>query len=373
MDYRPALRARTGVGEYIHQMVRAYTRLHRDDMAVFTSSWKDRPAPHLAADLGAPVIDRRLPVGLLNYLWHRAGWPAVETLAGPCDVIHAAHPIAIPARHAAQVVTVHDLFFLSEPGRTSAEIRRDYPSLAGPSARHAHAVVTSTEYGKSLVVNKLGVQAHHVHVCPAGAPEWDRLGRRVNLPADGYALFLGTLEPRKNLGALLDAWTLLIQRGVRTRLLIAGMPAPGSESWLSRIAEPPLSAQVTHLGYVPSQDRESLFAGARVLVLPSFDEGFGLTALEAMSAGVPVVASNRGSLPEVIGDAGSLVEPTDVRSLANAIDKVLTDSAWASARAEAGLLRARSFTWENGAAALRQAYIDAVNRLRSGARRAHRH
>src|SRR5688572_14473112 len=112
VDYRPALRARTGVGEYIRHLVRAYSASHQDDVAVFTSSWKDRPATALGRELGARVIDRRVPVCVLNYLWHRAGWPPVEAVAGSFDVVHAAHPLIIPSRHAAQVVTIHDLFFL---------------------------------------------------------------------------------------------------------------------------------------------------------------------------------------------------------------------------------------------------------------------
>ncbi len=130
VDYRPALRARTGVGEYMHQIIRAYTARNDDEVAVLCSSWKDRPAAGLAAELNAQVIDRRVPVRALNYAGHRLEWPPVEWLAGRFDVVHAAHPLAIPARAAAQVVTIHDLFFLAEPERTRAEIRRDYAPLA---------------------------------------------------------------------------------------------------------------------------------------------------------------------------------------------------------------------------------------------------
>jgi glycosyltransferase involved in cell wall biosynthesis len=371
VDYRPALRQRTGVGEYIHRLVQAYAASQPDSVAVFTSSWKDRPAPALAGDLGATVVDRRVPVSVLNYLWHRAGWPPIERLAGACDVVHAAHPLLIPARRAAQVVTIHDLFFLADPERTTAEIRRDYPALVTPHARAAHAVITSTAHGKSLVVNQLGLNPDRVYVCRAGAPRWRTLGTRPNVPEDGYALFVGTLEPRKNIGTLLDAWQRLLERGVQRRLVLAGRATPDSRGWLDRIAAPPLNAWVRHLGYVADEDREQLYAGARLLILPSLDEGFGLTALEAMSAGVPVIASNRGSLPEVVGEAGVLLDPLDAGALAEAIERAMTDRLWAEARADAGLARARTFTWSDSAATLRQAYIDAVKR-RAGAERANR-
>ena len=126
VDYRPALRERTGVGEYIHQLVRAYTAAHVDDeILLFTSSWKDRPASTVTADTGARVVDWRIPVRILNYLWHRREWPPAERLAGPVDVAHSAHPLLMPARRAAQVVTIHDLFFLDSAHETAAEIRRD--------------------------------------------------------------------------------------------------------------------------------------------------------------------------------------------------------------------------------------------------------
>ena len=374
VDYRPALRERTGVGEYIHRLVAAYAAARTGDtVAVFTSSWKDRPAPGLGAELGAAVIDRRVPVRVLNYLWHRAEWPPIESLAGACDVVHAAHPLLIPSRRAAQVVTIHDLFFLSQPERTTAEIRRDYPALAGEHARRADAIVTSTEYGKRLVIEQLGVASDRIYVCPPGAP-WrparlEGLRRAARSADDGCVLFLGTLEPRKNVGALLDAYALLLQRGSKVPpLVLAGRATAAAAEWLSRIAEPPLSGHVRHVGYVSGDERERLFASARVLVLPSLDEGFGLTALEAMSAGVPLVASNRGSLPEVVGNGGTLVDPTNAAELAAAIEHLATnDNAAADAR-RAGLARAKTFTWDASAATLRRAYLDAVRRRGERAR-----
>jgi glycosyltransferase involved in cell wall biosynthesis len=366
VDYRPALRARSGVGEYVHELVRAYSAAHDDEIVVFTSSWKDRPPAGLAAELGASVVDRRVPVRLLNLLWHRASWPAVERLAGAIDVAHSLHPLLIPARRAAQVVTVHDLFFLTDPDRTRREIRRDYPALAGVHARRADAVITPSAYTRSLVMDRFGVAPGRVWICPPGAPAWRRLGREPNAPADGYLLFVGTLEPRKNIGLLLDAYALLIARMPRApRLRLAGRATPDARRWLDRLDRAPLAGRVEHLGYVPAAGREDLYAGARALVLPSFDEGFGLPALEAMSAGVPVVASNRGALPEVLGPAGAQVDPEDVDGWSFAIERVLCDRPWAAGLAAAGLERARNFRWHESAARLRQIYLAALERRRA--------
>jgi len=365
VDYRSALRQRTGVGEYIHQLVRAYTAVHRDEVIAFTSSWKDRPAPDLSAEIGARVIDRRIPVRVLNYLWHRREWPPVEMLAGEIDVAHSAHPLLLPARHAAQIVTIHDLFFLSNANHAGAEIRRDYPALVATHARRAAAVITSTQYGKSQVMQHLGVAEDRIHVCPPGAPSWRTLGRGPNVPADGCLLFVGTLEPRKNVGVLLDAYSTLLTRGASPpQLVLAGRATPTAAGWLERITRAPLAGHVRHLGYVPDDEREALYKSARLLVMPSLDEGFGLPALEAMAAGIPLVVSSRGSLPEVVAEAGELVDPADTAALADALERGFRDRIWALRAAEAGLARAQQFTWAASAATLHRAYCEAAQRRR---------
>jgi glycosyltransferase involved in cell wall biosynthesis len=363
VDYRPAMRARTGVGEYMHELVRAYTAAYDDRVAVFTSSWTDRPPPSTATDLDADVIDRRVPVRVLNYLWHRREWPPIESLAGPFDVVHAAHPLLIPARHAAQVVTIHDLFFMRAPERTLGEIRRDYPELTASHARRADAIVTPSEYTKRLIQD-LGVPPDRIHVCSLGAPRWRTLGRAPNIPpVAGCVLFVGTLEPRKNVGVLLDAYErLLVRMPDAPELVLVGGASPDAAPWLERLDRAPLAGHARHVGYIASDEREAWYSRARILVLPSHDEGFGLPVLEAMSAGVPVIASNRGALPEVTGGAAPLVEPDDAEGLARELERLLTDREWAVSRAEAGLQRAATYTWQRTASRLHDAYRSAVAR-----------
>jgi glycosyltransferase involved in cell wall biosynthesis len=366
IDYRPALRARTGVGEYMHEIIRAYTAAHDDDVVAFTSSWRDRPAADTGARLGARVVDRHVPVRALNFMWHRLAWPPVEALAGPVDIAHAAHPLMMPSRRAARVVTVHDLYFLDHPERTSAEIRRDYPALTARHARAADAVVTPSRYTKDLVVARLGVSPDRVYACPFGAPSWRTLGGESHVPPHGYFLFIGTLVPRKNVATLLDAYErVLTALPGAPRLVVAGGATKESESALRRLREPPLAGRVEHIGYVAENDRERLYAGARALVMPSLDEGFGVPALEAMAAGIPVIASNRGALPEVVGSAGTLLAPEDADGFAQAMLRAARDDAWARAQGGAGLARAASFTWRDTAQRLREAYVDAVARRRS--------
>ncbi len=367
VDYRPALRARTGVGEYVHHLAGAYARQQSADdaLVLFSSSWKDRLTPDVAATMGATASDHRIPVRLLNHLWHRRGWPAIERLTGPADVVHAFHPLLIPSAHAAQVVSIMDLHFLSRPEHSLREIRRDYPLLAARHARRADAVVTISEYTAGLIQLTFSVPRERIFVCRPGAPVWRGLGHAPNVPQDGYILFVGTLDPRKHLGSLLDAYELALARHTALPpLVVAGAMTPDGQAWSARWSRAPLAGHVDYRGYVPDAAREALFAGARLLVLPSLDEGFGLPVLEAMAAGVPVLTSNRGALPEVSGDAGMAVDVDDVEAFSAALTRLATDTVVATAHASRGLERARAFSWEAAARQLRSAYEYAVARHR---------
>ena len=443
IDYRPALRERSGVGEYTHELVKALLAAYPPggpapalELSLFSSSWKDRLAPD--ADLaGAAIVDRRVPVRLLNLSWHRLGWPPAETIAGGVyDVTHSSHPLLLPARDAAQVVTIHDLDFLSHPERTRAEVRRDYAALARDHAQRADAILVPSAYSAGEVERVLGVPRDHVAICPPGAPDWTA---RAASPRAGYVLFFGTLEPRKNVVGLLDAYERLLSdygegpgtakaapydegagtakaapcdegagtvkaapdderrgtanaapddlasaghsfrgaipayvgrpfRGAIPELVLAGNATDEARAWLNRLERPPLKGVVRYIGYVDPDKRRALYDGARLLVQPSFAEGFGMTALEAMSLGVPVVAANRGSLPEVVGDAGSLVDPEQPADIANAIARVLFDDAYAATCVSRGLARARAYRWDGTARRVFDAYRQAIERRAGRAR-----
>ena len=374
IDYRPALREASGAGEYTHQLVRALLAMSAADprlplsLTLFSSSWKDRFVP--SAELaGAAVIDLHVPVRLLNFAWHRLGWPSAETLTRCVyDVTHSSHPLLLPARAAAQVITIHDLNFLTHPERTRAEIRRDYPALARAHAQRADRILVPSAFTAGEVERRLGIPSSRLAICPPGAPDWTP---RTVAPKNGYVLFFSTLEPRKNVGGLLDAYEILLsgQGDVARRLqpsasvpelVLAGRATADAQPWLDRISRPPLNGVVRHVGYVDPAERRALYEGARLLVQPSFEEGFGFPVLEAMTLGVPVVAANRGSLPEVLDDAGPLVDPEKPEDIANAISRVLTDDAYAAACTARGLERVRAFRWDETARRVYETYSQAI-------------
>ena len=371
VDYRPALKARTGVGEYVHELLVALDAHLRpgDELHLFTASLRDRLDPSVRAELSRThVHDLPVPGQLLHWGWHRFQLPAVERLVGASpDLVHSSHPLLIPTRSAAQAITIHDLDFLEHPESTTAEIRRDYPRFARDHAQRAGAILTSSQHTADAIAERLEVTAERVTVCPAGPPRWTAGPRHQPRRADGYILFVGTLTPRKNLGTLLDAYErLVIGRADVPPLKVAGAETPAAKPWLERIGRPPLANRVEYVGYVPDGDRRALFEGASVLVLPSWNEGFGLPVLEAMALGVPVVASDRGALPEVLGGAGVLIDPGSADGLADALERVLSDTALASACVAAGLDRSSAWSWTAAAERVRTMYETAIARHREG-------
>ena len=153
-----------------------------------------------------------------------------------------------------------------------------------------------------------------------------RRGARTRPPATGHLLFVGTVAPRKNVDRLLTAYAQVRERRPNAPpLVLVGPATPESDQTLARLTRAPLVGHVRHAGYVTERELRTFYDEAVLLVLPSLDEGFGIPALEAMTVGVPVIAAARGALPEVVGDAGLLVDPLDVSALVDALERVLRD------------------------------------------------
>jgi glycosyltransferase involved in cell wall biosynthesis len=363
LDYRPALRQRTGVGEYAHQMAHALVkRASEASVTLFSSSWKDR----LARDVvpGAAVIDARVPVSVLNLAWHRLGWPPVELFGASPDVVWSLHPLLMPSRSAARLISIHDLYFLDHPDATSREVRRDYAPLVADHARKADGIITISEHTRSRIESRLGIPSNRVTVCYPGAPGW-RI-REEPVPP-GPILHIGTIEPRKNVAALVRAYLALAVAADAPPLVLVGRVAMAVHDLFPAGTPDHLRSRVMFRGYVSDDERMRLYRQASMLVIPSADEGFGIPALEAMTIGLPVIAASRGSLPEVVGDAGILVDPDRETELADAMRRLLDRATLRLDLAARGVARARLFSWEESATRLLDAFRRAIEHRRSAA------
>ena len=348
VDYRPALRARTGVGEYIHELVRAYTAVAPGRRRGGVHQLVEGPARarHSARSSAPASSIAASRCAVLNYLWHRAEWPPVEWLAGEADVVHAAHPLLIPAtRAAAQVVTIHDLFFLSHPERTTAEIRRDYPRwrrARAPRRRGHHRLAVHAAAGHRTAREWTPIAS----TCARRARRtWARLGPGAERARRTATSCSSARSSRARTSACCSTptsgWSARGGRGAAAadrRRRATPAPAPG---WSGSGGRRSPAWCATSATWPTTSAKRSMPARARWCCRRS-TKGFGLPALEAMSAGIPVVASNAGALPKSSATPASSFDPTDADALADALDRLAADDAWARERAAAGLARARA-------------------------------
>jgi glycosyltransferase involved in cell wall biosynthesis len=351
LDIRPSLSKPTGVGAYVMALAhRLPEAAPADRFYFFSASLKER-YPDRAWPGNAILVDRHLPVRALNYAWNRLEWPPMDRMVGaPLDLVHSPTPLLIPARKAKHVVTLHDLFFLKHPDMTEAEIRRDYVPLVRDHVRRADGVICVSEHTASEARLLLDVSPGKITVIPNGIDPVFRLPiadeavgtilARRGLPR-GAILYIGTDDKRKNLVNLAMAYIGLAGR--RPRLPPLVLVGPGPE-WAQggTISGP----QIRATGYLETREIRALMAASAALVLPSLEEGFGLPVVEAMAAGLPVVCSRGSALEEVAGEAATLVNPLDTRSIADGIEKVLADPERRERQRRLGLERSRKFDWD---------------------------
>lgn len=284
------------------------------------------------------------------------------------SLLHSVDHVAPAWRAWRSVVTLHDLAFLLYP-ETHVAASRAYYAATGESARRAERVIAVSQRTASDAIRLLGIDPARVRVVPeAAAPGFAprpreallRLAERLDVDPDRpYALFVGTLEPRKNVPMLLEAFGEL-RDSMDAQLLLVGARAWLDEPIFTAHARSGVGDAARFLGPLGEDDLAVLYSHAGVFVLPSQYEGFGLTLLEAMACGAPVVSSNAGPLPEVAGDAAMLLPPDDPSLWANTMGRVLTDVRLADALRQKGFARAATFSWDRAALSTRDVYREAL-------------
>ena len=382
IDYTAAVNQTAGIGRFVRSLVDAVIHLDARNQYVLMHA---APRPEALFQFpDRPNVSRRglrLSERALNIVWHRAGIPLpADWMTGPIDLFHSPDFVLPPLRRTPGILTVHDLAFLLFP-ECAEESLREYLLKAVPrSVRRADFVVADSENTANDVICMLGVPPERVAVVPGGVdPGFSPVknptvlaAARRNLGLDDtpFILFVGVIEPRKNLRGLMDAFAILKSRyRLPHRLVIAGGRGWLSDGIFQYAERSPLLHEMLFTGFVPDADLPALYSAADVLVMPSLYEGFGLPLLEAMACGTPVVASNAASLPEVVGDAGPLVNPNDPDALAEALARVVSDSGLHADLRARGLARAAQFTWQTAAAKLLAVYerVGAAHRVPAGA------
>jgi glycosyltransferase involved in cell wall biosynthesis len=236
------------------------------------------------------------------------------------------------------VATFHDLFVLTGEYST-AEFRARFAEQARDAAVRADAIIAVSAFTARQVSELLSVRPSRIHVVHHGI-------RALPLPAlarEKVVLNVGAVQKRKNIERLVEAFESV---SAEWRLVLAGSAGYGAEQICDRIARSPARARILVTGYVTPEELAGWYARASVFAFPSLDEGFGMPVLEAMQAGLPVIASNRSALLEVAGEAALLVDPEDTSGLAQALRNFTLDGDLAACYARRGTARAQLFTWE---------------------------
>jgi glycosyltransferase involved in cell wall biosynthesis len=347
---RLAVGARTGTEHYSWEVLRALGKLDQRNRWTLYCNQPPRSLPPLP-----PSFELR-PIPLPR-AWSHARLSA-EMLLHPPDVLWVpAHalPILPPRR---SVVTIHDLGFLHHPEAHTRIQRIYYRIFTRLSARRASHIIAISEATKRDLQRFYGTPGDKISVIYHGVDgrfqpvddraELDRVLRRYEIDRP-YLLFVSTVQPRKNVARLIEAFALAHARGVHALLVLAGKRGWLTEQIERRAAELGVERRVRFVGYVADDDLPVLLSGALAYVVPSLYEGFGMTVLEAQACGTPVLASTTSSLPEVVGDAGLLVEPYDVEAIADGLVQLASKPDLRAELRERGLRHVAGWTWERTA------------------------
>ena len=375
VDATPLLGTRTGVGRFCDGALRALGSRPELDVSAFAVTWRRRRRLPPLVPTGVRVHQRAMPARPLHLAWSHFPAPGVELFVGAADVVHGTNFVVPPTRRAARVVTVHDLTVVRFPELCDAASLA-FPRLVRRAVAEGAWVHTPSHFVAQEVVEMLGADPERVravyHGVDAPAPG---AGPPAGVPADApagpppsplppgvtrYVLAVGTIEPRKDYPGLVRAFARVAASRPDIALVVAGADGWGADAFHAAVRSCPVRQRVVPLGYVGDDELHRWLGAAVMLAFPSVYEGFGFPPLEAMAAGVPVVATAAGAVPEIVGDAAVLVEPGDGDALAEAMARVLDDPQLRTSLGEKGRCRAEQFTWAACGAGLGALYADAA-------------
>ncbi|MBU4349100.1 glycosyltransferase family 4 protein [bacterium] len=368
LDITPLTRRkRTGIENYIFNLCKNFPLVDKEnEYVLFANSFGHYESLKTAAEevgvrnyqnMSAKIS--RVPGTFFKLLWKYVHAPSAERLVGGIDIFHASDRLDPPLKKAKLVVTIYDLtpikfkeFFTEKAARYFAE----YFKSVIPKA---DMVVAISQCTKNDILEYFDIAEDRIQVTPLAANDnYKRIldkevidGIKEKYGIDkNYVLFVGTLEPRKNIANLVRAYSILPDYLKRDHLLvICGKKGEYYEEIFKTVEKLGLEDKVIFTGYVPDKDIPLLMNGAEIFVYPTFYEGFGLPLIEAMACGTPVISSNISSIPEVIGNAGILINPNDVEELNDAILKLLTSETLKNQLSKKGLKQARKFSWKTTA------------------------
>src|SRR5579859_920164 len=337
---------------------------HANDYTIITT----HPQEYQALAQNMQICPVMLPSQRAILIQHQLAVPDILRRLRP-DVLHVPTFAAPIGWHGPLVLTIHDLGFLTSPDQSSFYTRLYWQYLLRESVRRAHSLIAVSEQTRTELMHHWSVEQERIHLIhnalrPSLASvemaAEDVLATRQRYGGK-YLLHVGRIIPRKNVEKLIEAFDLLAARFVDLQLVLAGGSGSGSEIVQQQIANSPHHARIHQVGWISDNDLRLLYAGASALVFPSRHEGFGLPTLEAMTCGIPVVASPEAASMEIAGNAVLRADCSSTSLLADALVQVLTDTSLRTRLISQGQAQALSFTCEACAIATLEVYQKAAH------------
>lgn len=363
----------TGIGWCEAGQTTAMARLFPDNK--YSYNFFSRKDDHIKLERIAPFAGDSISTNLVHfsgYIYRAASTfipvPYSRFFGKNSDITHFFNYIVPPGVHGKTVVTVHDMVYKAFPETVRARTKYMLNSGLKSSMKRADMIVTDSEFSRSEILKYFPQHEKKLRVVPCGVDlnkfrpcsEPERIPAvKKSLDIEGeYFLYLGTIEPRKNLERLISAYHIFSQRtgSDAPKLVLAGGKGWLYDSIFRKVTDLGLSDKVLFTKYVPSEDMNPLMCGALAFVFPSIYEGFGMPPLEAMACGVPVLASDAASLPEVTGDCAVICNAYSEESIAEGLGKLWNDSELRSDLSIRGRDRAAEFSWDKSAEILYNVY-----------------
>jgi len=337
----------TGVGNYTSHLVTYLSKSNDIELVLFGSSFGAfNKLQNFVSNLtNSPNTKTKLyplPERLLNLLWNNIHFGSLEHFIGNVDIFHTSDWLEPPSR-AKKVTTIHDLTVYKNPDLSHPYIVSTQKNKLRWVRKESDAIITDSEATKTDIIEILKIPEEKITVIYPGVDERFKpqdkyfiqdVKKKYNIK-NNYLLCVGTQEPRKNIDKVIESFKLLSEKDIE--LVIVGKYGWGEKSKVLN--------NVHTLGFIPNEDLPALYSGAKIFIYPSLDEGFGLPVLEAMASGCPVIASEKGSLKEIINNAAIIIDPTSTSDLVSSIEILLKDNIKRDELIDKGKKQSQKFNW----------------------------